>query len=947
MILTGILARAPAAGPAVAVTASRTAGTAPAGIVFEAVATGFPVARPFHDLRFEWRFADAGDFAALPADHPQGRGRDIAYGPVTSHVFRAPGTYGVTCTVTDGTTTLTAQRMVTVADPDTVFQGTDTLAVAPSGDFSDAPAGAAQYTDPTAALAAAAARAGDVRVLLRRGEDHRTGGFGFTRFNNDNRLFIGAYGTGARPVIDRNIRLGENDAMFSEIAVHGIEIRGDYDAAAFPGTLPALGEGITHAGNVRGHVTVFDCRLEGMGTALRQNGIEAPLVVADTEITNWQDFGMLVSDTDRLGLSGCHIHQKPDAVMNSDKTDAFPHHGPVRISKPVAGGAVSIRNSALFTVGGWAGIDQQCIRWNAGGTRGARAVIDGNLLEGGWYQIAGHRTAESGGLATSSPGALLIQRNLCVMSPGSVLALNIGYGGTTARNNLIIRPEVAVSPLVQDDGASPAAHAIGFVEDAGRQDPDAPANHDQPVRIHHNSFVDLATDTQLDPGGGTTLDSAAIAVGGGFFTDLEVAGNLVHAPNRTNPVTADGPLESAVLGAPRYAQWRGGYDITVNGTTYAAGTAHPFFAAPPDTISLYRPTTASPALEAVPAAALDDFFGTLRGGTAARGAHETPVTDPLAAYDQSGQSPALVLDFVAGTHALDGVTGPLSGIVGFARSSPAWSWGSDGTLVEAAPDTPRIGRDRATGAVLGYLVEEARTNLLLDSATPATQTVAVADGTVYTLSVFGAGSAALSGAGSGTASEGAPVTFTATGTGVTVTVTGALAVFQLEAGDAPTSPIVTGAAPVTRAADRMHVAKSLLPGVETLGTALVAARMPARPAQRAPLRIGGSGALAVTKPERTIESWDGTSATVTANAVATGGLYRYAVAYDAAAGSATMALDGTLTPRAFDADGWTSFGEFGIGHAHGFAGEYANTAIAEIRWYPVRLSDTDLAALTG
>lgn len=108
---------------------------------------------------------------------------------------------------------------------------------------------------------------------------------------------------------------------------------------------------------------------------------------------------------------------------------------------------------------------------------------------------------------------------------------------------------------------------------------------------------------------------------------------------------------------------------------------------------------------------------------------------------------------------------------------------------------------------LGLLIERQRTNNLLNSTVPATQTTgALANGT-YTLWVNGSGTATSAagtavGAGFGAASQGTPNVFTITNPGtVVVTVAGSLNSFQLELGSYGTSLIVTGAVTATRAAD--------------------------------------------------------------------------------------------------------------------------------------------------
>jgi hypothetical protein len=113
--------------------------------------------------------------------------------------------------------------------------------------------------------------------------------------------------------------------------------------------------------------------------------------------------------------------------------------------------------------------------------------------------------------------------------------------------------------------------------------------------------------------------------------------------------------------------------------------------------------------------------------------------------------------------------------------------------------------------VRGLLVEEARTNQLLNSTVPATQTTASLGTGTYTLWVNGDGSATSSagtatGSGFGAATNGTPNVFTLSGAGtVVVTVAGSLNAFQLEAGTFGTSLIVTAGVTATRAADVVTV----------------------------------------------------------------------------------------------------------------------------------------------
>ena len=143
-------------------------------------------------------------------------------------------------------------------------------------------------------------------------------------------------------------------------------------------------------------------------------------------------------------------------------------------------------------------------------------------------------------------------------------------------------------------------------------------------------------------------------------------------------------------------------------------------------------------------------------------------------------------------------------------------WGAQveqsSTVGEYIPTTsvinsaPRFDHNPTTGESLGLLVEEARTNLLLNSATLSTQSVTVA-AAANTLSFYGTGTVTLTGVstagplvGTG-ANNRVSLTFTPTVGVLVLTVSGSVTNAQLETGAFPTSYIPTTSATATRAAD--------------------------------------------------------------------------------------------------------------------------------------------------
>ena len=120
-----------------------------------------------------------------------------------------------------------------------------------------------------------------------------------------------------------------------------------------------------------------------------------------------------------------------------------------------------------------------------------------------------------------------------------------------------------------------------------------------------------------------------------------------------------------------------------------------------------------------------------------------------------------------------------------------------GTMQTASGNTPRWDYDPVTHVLKGMLIEPTRSNLLLNSQTLGTQSVAVT-AQAYTLSFYGTGTITLSGVstagplvGTGAFPTRVALTFTPTAGTLTCTVTGTVSNAQLEAGGYATSYIST------------------------------------------------------------------------------------------------------------------------------------------------------------
>lgn len=185
-------------------------------------------------------------------------------------------------------------------------------------------------------------------------------------------------------------------------------------------------------------------------------------------------------------------------------------------------------------------------------------------------------------------------------------------------------------------------------------------------------------------------------------------------------------------------------------------------------------------------------------------------------------NPELVLDFQKEFYRTNAVSKTFPNAITHTRASTATYVDSTGTLQTAAINEPRLGHHVYNGTAWvneGLLHEsEARTNLLLNSGTLATQSVTVS-AVAHTIHFTGTGTITLSGAsaagplvGTGTGeSNRVSLTFTPIAAPLIITVTGTVTNAQLEAAPTLSSYIPTAGTTVTRSADVLTIPAANLP----------------------------------------------------------------------------------------------------------------------------------------
>jgi hypothetical protein len=517
-----------------------------------------------HRITFIWDFGDPGYTPIVVPNVPTAwRNNNTARGRQVAHVFGTGGDRTVTCWAFDdqgnwGTATYTfasGGNAPSIANPDTYFAGAKTIVFSQTSTWTGEPSGATRCASVAAVNSAITARytAGDtiVRVLLRRDETY-TNIAEFIRPEGRGKHY-GAYGPGtARPRIIVTTNTSgpfylRDNTRHSVVA--DMDWQGEYDATTETGK---RAEPYGNLGSYGTHHLWYRCKISGARTfTLPEQGGEQR-VMADCEVTNWQNYGVYVrpdNQLNRFAMIGCDIYQHVDALngINIGTANTLSIllgnlHGSIRFDGTVPN--IYMGGNSFFSRNGWstgAGngstfpptAQQPAQRYAVTGTTvRCFGMWERNSFEGGDDMMRFASLGGNGSNNSNNPRNCVVDGNLFVATPTNDTFINSNCTGMTIRNNYFCIP---AGNIAQARTTNPFASAIGFSASADGLG----AGPFSPSEVYNNTYAILKNQSDF---GGTTVP-VLVSTGSGLVST--VSNNVIHAPSLTTQITTFAPVNVA------------------------------------------------------------------------------------------------------------------------------------------------------------------------------------------------------------------------------------------------------------------------------------------------------------------------------------------------------------------------------------------------------------------
>ena len=427
------------------------------------------------------------------------------------------------------------------------------------------------------------------------------------------------------------------------------------------------------------------------------------------------------------------------------------------------------------------------------GAGGASDATDDSTVNAvaGYASAAATSATEA---ATSAANAATSASNASTSASGAATQVSLA---TTQASNAASSAASASSSVT-----SAAAQASAAASSASAASSSA-SNASTSATTASTQATNAASSASAASGSATTATTQATNSAASAASALDIYGNTTAMNNAvTNAQTAASnaatSASSAATSASNALASSGDasvYASNANASYVAAAAAAASFDGNID-LAVSSAEAASASASAAATSASDAAISATQAASSAAGA--TAIVTGVASTRASIR-PSLLLDF-ANTRVLD----PR---VTFTRASTSTYIDQFGVMQTAASGAARFDHNPTTLDSLGLLLEESRTNLLLNSATLSTQNVTVT-AVAHTLSFYGTGTVTLSGVsvagplvGTGAFPSRVTLVFTPTAGTLTLTISGSVQSAQLEIGAFSTSYIPTVGSQATRAAD--------------------------------------------------------------------------------------------------------------------------------------------------
>lgn len=310
--------------------------------------------------------------------------------------------------------------------------------------------------------------------------------------------------------------------------------------------------------------------------------------------------------------------------------------------------------------------------------------------------------------------------------------------------------------------------------------------------------------------------------------------------------------------------------------------------------------------------------------------------------------------------ALNFTTSNLDNRVTFTRSgNTATVTNSSGVITAINANLPRFDFNPTTLVCKGLLIEESRTNLLLNSlinGTNLSTQLVTTTANAHTLTFYGTGQIVLTGTssatvvGTGAYPNGQTLTFTPTVGALTLTVTGTVQYAQLEVGAFSTSFIPTAALQVTRTADVAVMSgtnfSSWFNAAEGAFTGVAQTLSAAGSTQRIFSASTGSYADSISASSSGIDLYCQTfnGGALQSNLFLAGSASQTDFKFNFVYKSASFAASRNASALQTSAGTVPTVNQFGIGNEGGFT--FFNGYIKQLRYYPQRLINAEIQAFS-